>query len=495
MHKEGKEPEKPPVEPLYRFSERVMTVSLPSAIMLLALVWAGEVQPGSAVVGFGMVVILTIALTLPFLTNLQNLAQYTHKLAQEEDVSEMPQIGSSDDESARIVAAINQMRNIWATRAEKLEAQTLSDTAVLDSLPDPLLMLDEDGVVVGANFAAREFLGFNVRNRKLADLIEDPALLAAAGRILDKSSKKEMLELALKQKVFSVKIERLPAEAKSGTVGLVALYDMTVQKQLEQMQADFVANASHELRTPLSVLSGFIETLQGSAKDDPKAREEFLNIMSLQAERMSKLIESLLSLSRIQMNEHSKPSDPVDVCDVLENVRAVLEAKAAKSNMQIALKLCPPEAPVSGNAGELMQVFQNITDNAIKYGRKASVITISCRMENNMDFPQIPSARLFAVSVHNKGDPIPSGDLPRLSERFYRVEATKNKAVGTGLGLAIVQQILKRHNGALNVRSSAEEGTVFTVYLPVGSRDPAGRGGVPEETDAVSSNNLSGQPA
>lgn len=479
-----------PVEPLYRFSERVLTVSLPSAIMLLALVGAGEVQPGSAVVGFGMVVTLTIVLTLPFLTNLQNLAQYTHKLAQDEDVSEMPRIGSENDESARIIAAINQMRNIWATRTEKLEAQTLSDTAVLDSLPDPLLMLDEHGVVAGANFAAREFLGFDLRGKKLAELIDDKALLTAAGRILDKKSKKEMLELLLKQKVFNVKIERLPAAAKSGTVGVVALYNMTAQKQLEQMQADFVANASHELRTPLSVLSGFIETLQGAAKDDPKAQEEFLRIMSLQAQRMSKLIESLLSLSRIQMNEHSKPSDPVDVCDVLNNVRIVLESKAEKHDMQIVLKACPPEAPVLGNAGELMQVFQNITDNAIKYGRKGSVITVSCRMENNMDFPQIPSARLFAVSVHNKGDPIPAEYLPRLSERFYRVEATKNKAVGTGLGLAIVQQILKRHNGAFAVRSSAEEGTVFTVYLPMGIREVSEDSGDSENTESTAPEDL-----
>ena len=179
-----------PVEPLYRFSERVLTVCAPSAVMLLALVWAGEVQPGSAVVGFGMVVSLTIVLTLPFLTNLQNLAQYTHKLAQEEDVSELPRIGSANDESARIVAAINQMRNIWTTRAEQLEAQTMSDAAVLDSLPDPLLMLDEDGIVTGANFAARSFFGFNSRDKKLSDLIDDEALLAAVQRILDKKSKK-----------------------------------------------------------------------------------------------------------------------------------------------------------------------------------------------------------------------------------------------------------------------------------------------------------------
>ena len=456
-------------EPLYKFSERVLTVSLPAAIMLLTLVWADEVQPSSAVVGFGMVVTLTIVLTLPFLTNLQNLAQYTHKLAQDEDVSELPQIGSHDDESARIVAAINQMRNIWTTRAEKLEAQTLSDAAVLDSLPDPLLMLDENGGVTGANLAARETFGFNVRRQIIRDLISVPELLTAVDSVVEERSKKENLEISLNQKVFNAKIERLPAEAKGGAVAVLALYDITPQKQLEQMQADFVANASHELRTPLSILSGFIETLQGPARDDAKAREEFLNIMSLQALRMSRLIENLLSLSRIQMNENTRPSDPVNVCDILRSVQFSLETKAEKSGSSIVLKSCAQEAPVLGNVGELTQVFQNIIDNALKYGRKGSVVTVSCRTENNVDFPEIPSARLFAVAVHNTGDPIPPEHLPRLSERFYRVEATKSKAVGTGLGLSIVQKILKRHSGALKIESSKEVGTVFTVCLPMGN--------------------------
>lgn len=456
-------------EPLYRFSERILTVSFPAAIMLLVLVWADEVRPSSAVVGFGMVVTLTIVLTLPFLTNLQNLAQYTHKLAQDEDVSELPQIGSHDDESARIVAAINQMRNIWATKAEKLQAQTLSDAAVLDSLPDPLLMIDEKRRVTGANLAARETFGFNVRKKNLEELLNVEDLMRAVENIIEKKSKKEGLEVSMNQKVFNAKIERLPAEAKGGAVAVLALHDITQQKQLEQMQADFVANASHELRTPLSVLSGFIETLQGTAKDDPQAQEEFLNIMSVQSLRMSKLIENLLSLSRIQMNENTKPSDPVDIGDILRTVQFGLEAKADKSGSTIVLKTCAQESIIYGNVSELTQVFQNIIDNAVKYGRRGGVVTVTCRVEDNLDFPDIPSARLFVVAVHNTGDPIPPEYIPRLSERFYRIETTKNKAVGTGLGLSIVQKILKRHSAVLRITSSQEEGTVFTVYLPMGS--------------------------
>ena len=151
----------------YQFVERVLTVSLPTAFMLIILVLAGEVQVMSAIAGFAMVVCLTIVLALPFLMNLRNLTQYVHQIAQEEEVSDMPTFGKKDEESARIVAAINQMRNIWTTRTEQWEAQTLSDAAVLDSLPDPLLMLDKEGVVIGANLAARELFGFNVRGQTL----------------------------------------------------------------------------------------------------------------------------------------------------------------------------------------------------------------------------------------------------------------------------------------------------------------------------------------
>lgn len=452
----------------YRFSERILIVSLPTAFMLLILVWAGEVEPTSAVVGFGMVVCLTIVLALPFLTKLQTLTQYVHQLAQEEDVADMPNFTNQNEESARIVAAINQMRNIWATRAEKLEAQTLSDAAVLDSLPDPLLMLDNDAVVIGANLAARELFGFNARGRTLDSLVDSEKVAAAAERIMNGKTKRENLELCLKQKVFNAKIERLPAEAKAGAVAVLTLYDMTAQKQFEQMQSDFIANASHELRTPLSVLSGFIETLQGTAKQDADSREKFLNIMQTQATRMSTLIESLLSLSRLQMNENRKLSKTVNISEILPSVKQVLDAKASKMGTSIVLKMCAQDGFIFGDTGELSQVFQNLTDNALKYGKPGGTVTLSCRVkENDRSLPEISSPLVFSVGVHNTGEPIAEEYLPHLFERFYRVAETKNKAVGTGLGLAIVQQIVKHHNGVIKVKSSNETGTVFTVYLPM----------------------------
>lgn len=451
----------------YQFTERVLTVSLPTAFMLIILVAAGEIDAMSAIAGFAMVVCLTIVLALPFLMNLRNLTQYVHQIAQEEEVSDIPTFGKKDEESARIIAAINQMRNIWTTRTEKLEAQTLSDAAVLDSLPDPLLMLDNEAQVIGANLAARELFGFNVRGQTLRLLVDSQYLPLAAERILQGETRKESLEICLKQRVFNAKLERLPAAAKAGAVMVLTLYDMTARKQFEQMQADFIANASHELRTPLSVLSGFIETLQSTAKEDEQAREKFLTIMQIQAVRMSGLIESLLCLSRLQMSEGEKLSDPVDVPGLLPAVKQMLDAKAVKTDMSIVLKPCAQPGIIFGNVSELNQVFQNLTDNALKYGKPGGQVTISCRVFENQDMPEIEAPMIYAVTVHNTGEPIGAEYLPHLFERFYRVAATKNKAVGTGLGLSIVQQIVKHHNGAIKVESSNETGTVFTVCLPM----------------------------
>lgn len=451
----------------YLFAERVLTVSLPTALMLIILVLAGEVEPISAIAGFAMVVCLTIVLALPFLMKLKNLTQYVHQLAQNEDVSEVPVFGKKDEESLRIIAAINQMRNVWTSRTDHLEAQTLSDAAVLDSLPDPLLMLDEEGTVIGANLAARHLFGFNVRGQSLKTLGESSSLSSAVDRILQEQSRKESLEVCIKQKVFNAKIERLPAEAKAGAVAVLSLYDMTDRKQFEQMQVDFIANASHELRTPLSVLSGFVETLQGMPKEDEEARGRFLNIMQTQATRMSGLIESLLCLSRLQMNEKQELSEDVDVSEILQTVKQMLDAKAVKTDMDIVLKPCVQTGKILGNTSELSQVFQNLTDNALKYGKSGGKVTVSCRVLSGDDVKEIDAAQIYAVCVHNTGNPISQESIPHLFERFYRVTETRNKAVGTGLGLSIVKQIVKHHNGHIDVQSSNETGTVFTVYLPM----------------------------
>ncbi len=451
----------------FQFVERVLLVSLPTALMLIVLVLANEVNVSSAIAGFAMVVFSTIVMALPFLSNLKKLTQYVSHLAQNEEISLPPTFGRQDEETIRIIAAINEMRNIWTTKTEQLQAQTLSDAAILDSLPDPLLMFDKQGLIIGANLAARELFGFHVRGQTIQLFINSQHLPLAVDRILKKKSKKETLEIYLKERIFSAKIERLPALANAGALAVLTLYDMTAQKQFEQMQVDFIANASHELRTPLSVLSGFIETLQSTAKNDEEAKEKFLKIMQAQAQRMSGLIESLLCLSRLEISKDEINFEKVEVCQILESTKTLLESKANKNKMEIVLNPCPVQGEILGEASRLQQVFQNLIDNAIKYGQQGKKINVSCYTLKNEDFSEIKAKELYAICVHNAGATIPQQHLAHLFERFYRVAETKNKAVGTGLGLSIVQQILKSHNGAIKVASSYETGTSFTVFLPI----------------------------
>jgi len=258
---------------------------------------------------------------------------------------------------------------------------------------------------------------------------------------------------------LSARIDPLPARTEDGVVLLVSLHDLTAVKRAEQMRADFVANASHELRTPLSTLVGFIETLQGPAADDEDARIKFLGIMQQQASRMARLVEDLLSLSRIEMNEHLPPTAPVAVANVLRHVGQTLEMKAAARGMSIDYDIADEQAKVVGDADELAQLFQNLIDNAIKYSKPDTAITIALGASKRYRDG-------FAIQVRDRGEGIPRTHLPRLTERFYRVDTARSREMGgTGLGLAIVKHIINRHRGQLEIDSEMGEGTVFTVHL------------------------------
>jgi two-component system phosphate regulon sensor histidine kinase PhoR len=243
------------------------------------------------------------------------------------------------------------------------------------------------------------------------------------------------------------------------------------------MRADFVANASHELRTPLASLTGFIDTLRGHAKDDPEAQERFLGIMAEQATRMRRLIDDLLSLTRIELNEHVRPAGSVNVSDVVEEVANALSPMAAAANIQLDL-VEPSSLPnVAGDREELFQVFQNLVDNAIKYGRPQTAITVELGTRRAGPGEPGPSPAVY-IAVSDRGEGIAREHLPRLTERFYRVDVRRSRAIGgTGLGLAIVKHIVNRHRGRLAIESKVGEGSTFTVYLPLATE--AGVGDMP----------------
>ena len=236
------------------------------------------------------------------------------------------------------------------------------------------------------------------------------------------------------------------------------------------MRADFVANASHELRTPLAALSGFIDTLQGSARDDPAAREKFIGIMKTQANRMARLIDDLLSLSRIELNAHVRPDRPVDVVSIVRQVADGLQMLARDRGMTITIEA--PAAPliVPGDRDELLRVFENLVENALKYGASGKRVDLTVARGEST---QGPGEALIAVRDYGPG--IAPEHLPRLTERFYRIDVGHSRAEGgTGLGLALVKHVVARHRGRLMIDSTAGAGATFTVRLPLApARNPA----------------------
>jgi len=244
--------------------------------------------------------------------------------------------------------------------------------------------------------------------------------------------------------------------------------DRTRERALEKMRADFVANSSHELRTPLASLIGFIETLRGPAADDPEAQQRFLGIMAEQAARMQRVIGDLLSLSRIEISEHSPPKELLHLPPVLERIVAGMEPmlKANEAKLQIQV---PPDLPqIPADADQIAQVFTNLLENALKYGKRGGVIKLAAAPAGtDMRF----AANGVVVSVTDEGTGIPREHIPRLTERFYRVDKGRSRSIGgTGLGLAIVKHVINRHRGRMVIESVEGKGSTFTVWLPGASR-------------------------
>ena len=255
---------------------------------------------------------------------------------------------------------------------------------------------------------------------------------------------------------------------------MLSFSDLTELRKLEQMRADFATDAGHELRTPLSVLLGFIETLEGPAKDDPDALNQFLPVMRDQAQRMQHLIEDLLSLARIELNEHTPPSEECDVGKIIGKVAESLTMKAQAKGMNIRVTSELDNTEMVGEEKELTQVFVNLVENAIKYGHANTDVEVSISLVKNPPgaLARFRHDRIMAVAIRDHSDGIAREHLPRLTERFYRVDTARSRAVGgTGLGLAIVKHLVQRHRGTMQIESEQGVGSVFTVYLPAKTGD------------------------
>jgi two-component system phosphate regulon sensor histidine kinase PhoR len=324
-----------------------------------------------------------------------------------------------------------------------------------DALPDPCVILDRRLVVVHRNDTAQtEFPGL-ATGALLTLALRNPTLLNAIEAV-GRTGVAQTVELH--RTVPNATWHRADIGPLPGEPGLLAvvLRSLTEQKRLEQLRSDFIANASHELRTPLTSLVGFIDTLLGPAAKDEGARERFLTIMRQQAGRMSNLIDDLLSLSRIEMRQHMRPTGSVDLAQLLREVSEGLQSQASDAGVVITVE--GDEAVVSGERSELYEVFENLIDNAIKYGGDGGRVELAVAPGR--------SGFDYAVTVTDHGVGIEAQHVPRLTERFYRVDAeSSRKKKGTGLGLAIVKHIVSRHRGLLTIRSQPGEGTRVEVLL------------------------------
>ncbi len=337
-------------------------------------------------------------------------------------------------------------------------------TDLLAALPLPTLAIDRAERIVAMNSAAQALVGAAALDRHYINVLRQPTVVDAVEQCQRDGKPREAHYVANNRgndTRFQVFVSKV---AGTGDV-LLSFQDITQLAKASQMRRDFVANVSHELRTPLTALMGFIETLRGPARDDAPARDRFLGIMTEEAERMNRLVADLLSLSRVESEERLRSTQKVDLRHVVHSTLRNLDLIAVEADVTLQLRMADDDLPLVGDADQLLQVFTNLIENAIKYGGKGKTVEID--VETTLRDPSLrgPAVRV-TVTDHGPGiDPL---HLPRLTERFYRADSHRSRALGgTGLGLAIVKHILNRHRGRLKINSELRKGSQFTVILPL----------------------------
>lgn len=459
--------------PFNTLIKTVVAVTSPALLMLGLYMGLGTLTLPEMIYAYVVIFIATGLLTYPFLSNVSALTHYVNELAQDKRVTapDLSFIGSA----AELSEALKKLQASWDVKKKQMETIITEREILVDTLPDILIMVNDEKKVVRTNRAARAIFGQNLAGKFLKDVIPNAYLHDALTSVIQDLKGRE-IEFRIEDPVirdFLAIIERFPVPTAGGISTVITMNDITELKSVEQMRADFVANASHELRTPLASIKGFVETLLGPAKDDEKAREEFLKIMLEQADRMQQLIGDLLSLSKIEMNAHSVPTESLDIANILRKESENLKRQAGDKNMRLNVNIHDNLPLVKGEGNELTQVVHNLISNAIKYGYADSDVNITLKVTTELpqDLNMRNLTRVVMFSVRDRGDGIPKQHLPRLMERFYRVDSARTRQVGgTGLGLAIVKGIVARHRGAITIDSVVGEGSTFSVFLPIYER-------------------------
>ncbi len=375
-------------------------------------------------------------------------------------------------EAAALFAAVAGAALIPRSVAKQVTPEVISErqsleplriaVSVIDALPEPAILLSRDGTILSSNSKARDLFGGLRPGLHISSATRSPQVLDA---VIDCGPEKAQRTVTFSERVpveryMAATVSYLEGAPESEPLTLLSMRDLTEQRRLDQLRSDFIANASHEIKTPLASLLGFIETLQGAARHDAAARDRFLPIMAKQGERMARLIDNLMSLSRVEMRAHLKPRDVVVISELVRHTCDALEPMASEANIEVQVDSDLEGVTVLGDRDELTQVFMNLIHNAIKYGRPRGRVAVKIERQ------QSGSPSMIAISIEDDGPGIAAQHLPRLTERFYRVpgSAAMEKG-GTGLGLAIVKHVVNRHRGELRISSKVGAGTKFTVVL------------------------------
>ncbi len=438
---------------------RVLILNIPAVIILLGLKITNQLSWFSA--GISLLAFWGISAIIVFYVfkDLDDFMSYLKKLAQGFE-PELPKLHWGIFSSMRLTKTFLSVKNLWSN-------QFASADSVLANLPNPMLMVDEHHKIVFINFSAKDLLGDKLIGKKIDTLFEKSVLLEALKDIITKQYiSKTIEEFDIKNQTeqiqtFQVKIDHLPAPTKEGAIVVISFFDITPFKLFKIEQADFFANASHELKTPLAIVSGCVETLQGPAKDDSTAHKKFLSLIAEQTSRMTDLVQKMLQLSRLQVNVPLNHKNSFSINDLVQKVVDDFNVRAKALHKKIILNKQAHLPLFQADRNDLYHVFQNLLDNALKYGAPKSDVHINTYVDAT------PSPTLV-ISVHNSGDPIAPEHLNRIWDKFYRIHSSASSSIeGSGLGLGIVQSIVHKYQGHVDVTSTEESGTTFTVYLPV----------------------------
>ena len=453
-------------------AREVVITGLPGLAVVLILYIVDILDVSEALLGGALVLLFSVPLALISADDLKNLGAWLESLSKGSTTSPPPALRFA---AIEFVARPAQVLSRTIQNVERLNAnrQMMIDQ-IVDTLPDPIMLVDNEIKIIRANAAASEhFSDFTDVTDKisLTRLIRDPDLLAAVETAIESNIPTSLTYRpnTERQEEYFARIE--PIMLPEGNYGaLIAMREQTEQLMIERIRSDFVANASHEIKTPLASLQGFIETLQGPARDDPEAVRSFLDTMAQETDRLTRLVNDLLSLSHIELSASQLPDEPCDLAFILQRVTNRLEPIAKSYGVSLD-RTAPTDLPtIRGDEDQIHQLLINLVDNAIKYGGRGKRVTIETAVvaEAPAQTGSLANDPAVVISVMDEGQGIEADQLPRLTERFYRADKARSRQVGgTGLGLAIVKHIVRRHRGFLEIKSEIGVGSSFRVFLPI----------------------------